>query len=84
MLLVNNLGLNFAQGLAAAAAASQHSLAQQHNQQLQSISMLANLSADNLESFSRELLLGNSNNFQLLKNSSTAAMLNAAEKQLRE
>lgn len=76
------LNLNFAQGLAAAAAASQHSLAQQ---KLQDISLLANLSAERLDSFSRELLLGNSSNtFQLLKNPNTAAMLNAAEKRLRE
>lgn len=79
---VNNIGLNFAQGLAAAADASQQTLAQQkQRQQLQEMNMLANLSADRLDTFSRELLLaGNPNSF-LLKNSNP---LGACEKQSRE
>lgn len=62
---MNNIGINFAQALA-----------QQKQRQLPDINLLAaNLSTDRLDTFSRELLLANSNNF-LLKNSPNSSQLN--------
>ena len=69
LLAVNNIGINFAQALAQ----------QKQRQQLQDINALAaNLSADRLDTFSRELLLANSNSF-LLKNPPSSNQLNEAQ-----